>query len=88
MVYSLFHSDIDVVLETSYVPMDNPSRITALRKLAKRLSKSHVVSGNRLEVIKARVPIVKFASVHGTNFGALYLHPVTYSQHEYLWTFP
>ena len=68
IAYSLFYSDIDVVLETSYVPMDNPSRIDALRKLAKRLSKSRVVFGNRLEVIKARVPIVKFASVHGTNF--------------------
>lgn len=68
IVYLLFHSDIDVVLETSYVPMDNPSRLDALRKLAKRLSKSHVVFGNRLEVIKARVPIVKFASVHGTDF--------------------
>jgi non-canonical poly(A) RNA polymerase PAPD5/7 len=49
------------------VPTDNQSRITALRKLAKRLSKSHVVFGNRLEVIKARVPIVKFASVHGAH---------------------
>jgi DNA polymerase sigma len=82
------HSDIDIVLETSYVPMDNPSRITALRKLAKRLSKSHVVFGNRLEVIKARVPIVKFVSTHGTNFETLYLHPVTYLQHEYPWTYP
>jgi len=68
--------------------MDNPSRINGLRKLAKRLSKAHVVFGNRLEVIKARVPIVKFTSVHGTNLKTLYLHTVTYSQHEYPWTFP
>ena len=66
-----FHSDIDIVLETSYVPMDNPSRISGLRKLAKRLSKSHVLFENRLEIIKARVPIIKFASRHGTNFEPL-----------------
>ena len=55
------------------MPTDNPSRIAGLRKLAKRLSKSHVVSKNRLEVIKARVPIVKFASVHGTKFETIFI---------------
>ena len=75
-VYSLFHSDIDIVVETSYVPTDNPSRVNGLRKLAKRLSKSHVVFGNRLEVIKARVPIVKFASVHGTSFKTTFTYPL------------
>ncbi|KAG8813456.1 hypothetical protein FRC19_002408 [Serendipita sp. 401] len=58
--------DIDVVIETVHVSsLSKASTQTALMRLANTLRNAGLAERRKIQVIAARVPIIKFNSVHG-----------------------
>lgn len=62
-----FSRDIDIVIQTGYASVSSRSSSqNALTRLASTLRSAGLAEKRKIQVIAARVSILKFNSVHGT----------------------